>query len=172
MTRSEFDSLYDANVRIVRSILYRIAPHSAGLDDLTQEVFLRAWRAQDSFAGHSSRKTWLCRIARNVAIDALRASKHEKSRGSAEEMAEVADKTRDPIERAFVHQVLSQLAPDDRILLLLLAIEDCSLSEVGEILDIPVGTVKSRSFAARQRFIAAHEVATADFAATPLAGVK
>ncbi len=50
------------------------------MDDVTQEVFLKAWRNMDSFHGHSSPKTWLFSIARHVAIDEMRKRSKEQEK--------------------------------------------------------------------------------------------
>jgi RNA polymerase sigma-70 factor (ECF subfamily) len=143
VTHAEFIRLYDTHVRLVRSILFRMGG-AAQLDDLTQDVFLRAWRGRGAFRGEASAKTWVCKIARNVAIDALRAQ-----RPSVPELAPA--KPLDASERVEAQEALAQLAPDDRLLLLLLVVEECTMSEVGDILGIPEGTVKSRAFALRRR---------------------
>jgi RNA polymerase sigma-70 factor (ECF subfamily) len=160
VTTSEFAALYDAHVRVVRSILFRVAPHGL-LDDLTQEVFLRAWRGREQFRGEASSRTWLLRIASNVAIDAgrrqgARAARFvdgaEAHEGALEQPAGRGTEAADPTERDAVGRVLSLLGPEERLLLVLLVIEEFSTEEASAVLDVPPGTVKSRAFAARQKF--------------------
>ncbi len=152
MTPEQFAALYDAHAPLVRALLGRwCAP--AQLDDLTQEAFLRAWRARDSFRGEAQAKTWICRIARNAAIDAARARKArgEEQQTGVEALDQRAAPGLLPEEQALVRDALASMQPDDRALLLLLSVEQCTMAEIAEILDIPEGTVKSRAFALRQR---------------------
>ncbi|HEX4384768.1 MAG TPA: sigma-70 family RNA polymerase sigma factor [Myxococcales bacterium] len=144
--RAEFAALYDEHVGVVRSVLLRLCP-GGRLDDLTQEVFLRAWRGQSSFRRQSSAKTWLCRIARNLAIDELRAVRPEPLPVDHDAAAPGID----PGERALVLELLGRMEPDDRLLLVLLCVEQCSIAEIAEVLEVPAGTVKSRAFTLRQK---------------------
>ena len=152
MTPEQFAALYDAHAPLVRSLLARLcAP--AQLDDLTQEAFLRAWRARDSFRGEAQAKTWICRIARNAAIDAARSRKArgEGSHDGVEQLEQRPAAGLLPDEQALLRDALAAMQPDDRALLLLLSVEQCTMAEIGEILEIPEGTVKSRAFALRHR---------------------
>lgn len=142
MSHAEFIALYDQYVRLVRAVLFRMGA-AAQLDDLTQEVFLRAWKSRSAFRGEASAKTWLCKIARNLAIDNLR----RKPLEPAPALALVSDAS----DRVAVNEALAQLTPDDRLLLVLIVVEECTMQEVAEILTIPEGTVKSRAFALRRR---------------------
>jgi RNA polymerase sigma-70 factor (ECF subfamily) len=154
MNRDEFGALYDRHVGLVRSVLFRVCPGARGrLDDLTQEVFLRAWRSQSVFRRQAAHKTWLVRIARNLAIDELRAS---GSRPEHEEMADVADAPGlEPHDRITLRGLIAGLPADDRILIVLLCVEQWTTAEISRALEIPAGTVKSRAFALRQRLRAA-----------------
>jgi RNA polymerase sigma-70 factor (ECF subfamily) len=154
MTRDEFASLYDRHVALVRSVMFRVCPGaSSRLDDLTQEVFLRAWRSQSVFRRQAAHKTWLVRIARNLATDELRA------RGARPEHEEIDDVSEapglDPHDRMSIRRLLAGLPSDDRLLLVLLCVEQWTTAEISGVLEIPVGTVKSRAFALRQRLKAA-----------------
>jgi RNA polymerase sigma-70 factor (ECF subfamily) len=149
MTKAEFAELYDAHAPLVRSVLMRLAP-PANLDDLTQETFLKAWRARDEFQGRAQAKTWLCRIARNAAIDARRAMGERMSVGVEHLEHKQAPGMR-PDDRALLEDLLARMDPDDRLLLLLVSVEQCTMQEIAEILGVPAGTVKSRTFSLRQR---------------------
>src|SRR5687768_2859220 len=69
--RKRFDRLYDEYHRLVRNVLFNMTGDSA-LDDLVQETFLKVWQGLPRFAFRSTVKTWVYRIAMNVAIDHLR----------------------------------------------------------------------------------------------------
>jgi RNA polymerase sigma-70 factor (ECF subfamily) len=148
LTRAELASLYDAHVQVVRSVLARVCSvDDARLDDLTQEVFLRAWRSD--FRGDSSAKTWLCRIAKNLAIDTWRARKETVDVDSLIERLPAPGV--DPMARVQTLQMLARLPFDDQLLLVLACVEEWSMSEIGDVLEVPEGTVKSRLFALRQQ---------------------
>jgi RNA polymerase sigma-70 factor (ECF subfamily) len=71
MNVTDFDHLLESHRRELLAHCYRMAGSVDDAEDLVQETFLRAWRAQDGFAGRSSVRTWLYRIATNVCLTAL-----------------------------------------------------------------------------------------------------
>lgn len=150
MTPQAFAALYDAHVGLVRAVLFRLCPR-AQLDDLTQEVFLRAWRGQAGFRGQATAKTWLISIARHVAIDALRARKSAPDQADGSALDRLAAPAEAPGDRGAVQRALATLPPDDQLLLVLTVIEGCTVEEAAEVLGIPAGTVKSRAFHLRQK---------------------
>lgn len=119
-------------------------------EDAVQETFLRAWSACRSFdptAGPSV-ATWLGTIARNVAVDALRArSVRPRLAAEGDEPQERAD-TSSAIDAAMARMVLlealSGVSPEHRGVVLLAVVRDRPYGDVAATLDIPVGTVKSR----------------------------
>lgn len=133
--------------------------------DLTQETFLKAWRAISLFQFDSKFSTWLCRIASNTCIDFLRKQKKRQTisltavdeDNEAYEIA-VSDSSLDPAriaeaaqDREMVFQALQSLPADYRIALSLRAIEDMSYDQIAEALNLSPGTVKSRISRARER---------------------
>ena len=133
--------------------------------DLTQETFLKAWRAISLFQFDSKFSTWLCRIASNTCIDFLRKQKKRQTisltavdeDNEAYEIA-VSDSSLDPAriaeaaqDREIVFQALQSLPADYRIALSLRAIEDMSYDQIAEALNLSPGTVKSRISRARER---------------------
>ncbi len=68
----DLDHEFDAHRRALRGYCYRMLGSASEAEDAVQETMLRAWRATDSFAGRSSVRTWLFRIAHNVCIDMSR----------------------------------------------------------------------------------------------------
>ncbi|MEV0715548.1 RNA polymerase subunit sigma-70 [Asanoa sp. NPDC050611] len=65
---------YEDHQRELRAHCYRLAGNVADADELTQEAFLRAWRARDRFDGRASARTWLYRIATNLFLDTRKAA--------------------------------------------------------------------------------------------------
>lgn len=119
-------------------------------EDAVQETFLRAWSACRSFdpTAGPSLATWLGTIARNVAVDALRArAVRPRLAAEGDEAQERADTT-SAIDAATVRmvllQALSDVSPEHRGVVLLAVVRDRPYGDVAATLDIPVGTVKSR----------------------------
>jgi RNA polymerase sigma-70 factor (ECF subfamily) len=138
---------------------YRMLGSFDECEDLVQETFLRAWRGRASFAGRSSLRAWLYRIATNACLDAL--DKRPRSAVSGEilwlqpypdalldELAgseDGADATvvdRETIELAFLVAIQHQ-APLPRAVLILRDVLDCSAKETAELLETTVASVNS-----------------------------
>lgn len=141
---------------MVRNVMYRMGLDSE-LDDGVQDCFVKAWKGLQadgpaSFSGNSGVKTWLMRIAVNTAIDYLRRRKRDQSVPVTDEnLISLRPVTQPNAEASdLVRKVLQKLKPDSRAVLILSAIEGFTNEEIGTILDIPAGTVKSRMHAARK----------------------
>jgi RNA polymerase sigma-70 factor (ECF subfamily) len=151
-----FQQLYRRHQAKVRSTLFQLCGGD-GLDDLVQEVFIRAWKGLGKFRQTAQFSTWLYRIAWNVACDRRRVLAQNRSRytpASEEVVEQVVDVSRSQEltkmhYRDLVAKGLAQLSPEHRSVLVLHDLEELPQKEVSEILDIPVGTVKSRLFHAR-----------------------
>lgn len=126
--------------------------------DLVQDALVQAMVKLDSFRGDSQFYTWLYRIAMNLSLSQRRKRRPVASVDLARERAgsEPVDRGAAPEgnlmqqERAqLVQQALLQLADEHRQILVLREMECCSYDQIGEILDLPIGTVRSRLFRAR-----------------------
>lgn len=150
--RESFRWLYQRYHHRVRALLYQLCD-PASLDDLVQEVFLRAWKGLPKFRQTSQFSTWLYRITWNVASDQRQLLAKGKSR--LENLTQHAITQQDAPDlmhlhyRDLVQRGLQRLTFDQRTILVLHDLEDIPQKEVAAILDIPVGTVKSRLFHAR-----------------------
>ncbi|NMG09131.1 RNA polymerase subunit sigma [Brasilonema sp. UFV-L1] len=147
-----FRQLYRRHQQRVRSILYQLCDPSC-LDDLVQEVFLRAWKGLPKFRGTAKFSTWLYRIAWNVACDQRHSTIQNRT-----QLQNLTEKT--PIQQDapdlmdlhyqdLVQRGLASLSFDHCTILVLHDLEEVPQKEVAQILDIPLGTVKSRLFHAR-----------------------
>jgi RNA polymerase sigma factor (sigma-70 family) len=147
-----FRILYRRHQSRVRQIIYQLCDPTS-LDDLVQEVFLRAWKGLPKFRHNSQFSTWLYRIAWNVATDRRQTLAQERSR--LQTIAESTPTQHDDPDLIQLHyqdlvrKGLSLLSDDHRSVLVLHDLEEFPQQEVAEILKIPVGTVKSRLFHAR-----------------------
>jgi RNA polymerase sigma-70 factor, ECF subfamily len=124
-------------------------------EDIVQESFLKAYKAQESFRGSEAR-TWMLSIVRNTAIDFLRRYKTSATTTLSEPGYEPKDESPDPervllqqTRRDRVRQAISHLEPDFREPIVLREIEGMSYKEIAAVLDIPMGTVMSRLSRAR-----------------------
>jgi len=120
-------------------------------EDAVQETFLRAWAACRSFDPEAgpSLATWLGTIARNVAVDALRArSVRPRLTAVVDEPEERADRTAAGVDAALQRMVLLEalggISAEHRGVVLMAVVRDRPYADVAAALDIPVGTVKSR----------------------------
>ena len=152
--RSAFGALVLRYRKLVLSVAYRICGDRALADDVAQETFVRVWEKLDTFRPEGNWRGWICRIASNLTVDALRrqnpsvdiAQLSLAALGGQPERrvleAERAEAVRSAILRLPVHV---------RIALVLREYEELSYTEIAEALDIPLGTVKSRLSDARRR---------------------
>ncbi len=130
-------------------------------EDLVQETMLRAFRSWHRFRSGTNARAWLFTILRNVFISDYRRNKRKDQTVDLSEVEEITFvepmEGKDPearmVHRLIDEEVLECIAklPDVyRATLLLSDVEDLSYEEVAEVLDLPLGTVKSRLFRARQ----------------------
>jgi len=147
-----FRLLYRRHQQRVRAILYQLCDADA-LDDLVQDVFMRAWRGLPKFRQTAQFSTWLYRIAWNVASDHRQAG--AKSRDRLNVLKQHVPKQQDAADVMHLHyqdlvqRGLKHLSFDHRTVLVLHDLEEVPQKEIAEILEIPIGTVKSRLFHAR-----------------------
>ncbi len=143
-----FQDWYVSHAPAVRNYLFRLAGASV-LDDLVQETFLKVWRHMDSFDGRSNPRTWIHRIAHNVAIDRFRDKFPELHEAAVDRTAaygpspELAD---------LVTKALGALSETLRPTFTLFYHQGFSVIEVAETLEIPEGTVKTRLHHGREKF--------------------
>ena len=149
-------------VRKYQDRLFNTVLHVAGrreeAEDVVQEAFVQAFLKLDSFHRESAFYTWLYRIAFNIAISRRRRRKGETSIDQQRETAgvEPLDDAEAPEERILREEraeqlsgALKRLSDEHRAILVLREMEGCCYETIAEILDLPVGTVRSRLHRAR-----------------------
>jgi len=146
--------------RKVFGLAYSFLREREAAEDVTQEVFIKFWRALPSFDGRAAMSTWIYTIARNASLSALRARRPQSSLSDPEVM-ELVEAT-DPVpasdelaERAALLRLIDQLPAKQRQVIMLFYMEDASHEEVATMLAMPVGTVKTLLHRARARLSAA-----------------
>jgi RNA polymerase sigma-70 factor, ECF subfamily len=152
---NSFRLLYQRYQQRVRATLYQLCGGDM-LDDLVQEVFLRAWKGMPKLRQVNYFSTWLYRISWNVANDRRRQFlKIQKERQILQDNP-APNHTLNSTELQQLHyqdlvqRGLQTLSLEHRAVLVLNDLEDLPQKEVAKILDIPLGTVKSRLFNARK----------------------
>lgn len=143
------------HLRIYRFIV-RMTNNEATAEELANEVFMEVWRNAGRFEGRSGVSTWMLSIARNKTISMLRKrSESQLDEDYATAIADDADTPdvatakRDKGDR--MRECLDQLSDQHREIIDLVYYHDKSISEVAEIVGIPEGTVKTRTFHARKK---------------------
>lgn len=150
----------------VYNLVFRLLNDPSETADVLQEVFLKVFRSVHNFRGQSSLKTWIYRIAVNEAYNQRRwFTRHRKQEVGLETEEEgsrcyrdtLSDPGRTPFDlaagsetHALIEQALSELNPTFRTAVILRDIEDLSYDEIAEVLNISLGTVKSRILRGRE----------------------
>jgi RNA polymerase sigma-70 factor (ECF subfamily) len=162
---ARYEALVQRYARHVYNIAYRMTGNEADARDLSQEAFLRVYRALRRVEPDAPLESWLYRIVSNLHIDLLR----KRPRGRVEsldapletprgelvrEMPDPASSPEAIIEReqldVMIQRALGTLSEDLRMVVVLSDVEGYSYEEIAMFLRVPLGTVKSRLHRARQ----------------------
>ncbi|WP_371821331.1 sigma-70 family RNA polymerase sigma factor [Catellatospora sp. IY07-71] len=128
---------------------------SGTADDLTQETYLRAFRALPAFEGRSTVRTWLLGIARRTCADHLRTVVRQRALGTRlAAQALTAGHHPDPAGQIGAAQLLDRLAPDRREAFVLTQLLGLSYEQAAAVQEVPVGTIRSRVARARAELVA------------------
>jgi RNA polymerase sigma-70 factor (ECF subfamily) len=148
-----FELLYDRHGGAAFSLAYRMVGNWASAEDITQEAFLSIWRSRLRYdQARGSVRTWVLGIVHNRAIDGLRRSVvHDRRRETVEGLEERFEaRERTDVEAArreearTVRSALDTLPEDQRRTIELAYFGGFSHSQIAELLDEPIGTVKGR----------------------------
>jgi RNA polymerase sigma-70 factor, ECF subfamily len=160
-----FDYLVTYYHSSVYNLVYGILSDRADAADVTQEVFLHVFRGIQGFRGGSSLKTWLYRISVRQALNHRRwCWRHHRMQTSIDvdgpeksPVLELKDGEATPYEQCAAHEVqatvrraLADVPPVFRSAVILRDLEDLSYEEIAEVLEVSVGTVKSRIMRGRR----------------------
>ena len=145
--------LYDRYGKFVYRLALQILKNSQEAEDLTQEIFLALWRSNSYNPARGSLSSFLTTMTRSRAIDKLRSrGRNLKFLDSWRQNLPSEISSDSPFEHVALgersqqlHSALGQLSPDQRQVLEMAYYEGLSLSEIAQKLDIPLGTVKTRS---------------------------
>lgn len=143
-----FERLVERYYQRIDRLAQHVVRQPMAAEDITQEVFLRAYRSLSRFRGEASFYSWLYRIAINLCLNYLR---RQAIHLSPAEEADDSTVSADPsslletqeLER-LVRRAMDALPPHYRVAVILRDLEGLSYQEIADILGIPLGTVKSR----------------------------
>lgn len=151
---SAFEELISIHQKMVYNYCYRMSGDLHDAEDLTQEVFLKAYRGLANFKGKSKFSTWIYRIAYNTCID-----RHRKKKSADTNMVFIDDEDEyrqlvsdnhipeDELlikeKQEIVQKCIESLRPEYRSVIILRDIQNYTYAEIAAMLDMPLGTVKS-----------------------------
>ena len=160
-----FEQLLLEHQKNVYNVCYRMAGNPDDAMDLSQETFLRAWRCLDQYQFASAFSTWLYRLCSNICIDFLRRRRRQQTVPLTFEDADGEEQTyavpdaqplpEEQVELKLTRETLAaamaQLLPEHRAVLQLRVVNEMSYEQIADVLDIQIGTVKSRLSRARNQ---------------------
>jgi RNA polymerase sigma-70 factor (ECF subfamily) len=153
-------AVYQSYGRLVYTVAHRVLGDRALAEEATQQTFLKAWRAAASLDENRDMGPWLATIARRVAIDVYRS----EARRIADPIESVVASDPalvsrpEPVEavcdRWEVRRAVTELPQDEQEIVRMQHFEGLTHTQIAERLELPAGTVKSRSFRAHTRLAA------------------
>ena len=163
---SAYEKLLQRYQNAVFNLAWRLLNDPSDAADVAQEVFLKVFRNLDGFRGQSSLRTWIYRIAVNEAYNRRRwLFRHRRGETALEEVFDdyenrerpLVDSTESPFDfamnreaQALLEEGLAAVNPIFRTALVLREVDDLSYEEIAEVLEVSIGTVKSRILRGRE----------------------
>ena len=140
--KSQFTELMEAYANPIRRLCAAYADNAADREDLSQDIFFAVWRALPGFRGDASVRTWLYRIAHNVALTWRTRDRRRQSRERPLDQ-ETAGCTQMDLRRLALKRAIAGMSPGDRTLTLLW-LEGLSGAEIEEVTGVKSATVAVR----------------------------
>lgn len=149
-----YGKLVDRHLRSVYSVALRLVGQSSDAEDVSQDTFLRAFERLDLFDDSRCFRNWLLKIASNLAINRIRSRGREHrlklKLAETDEAPGGADHEEVPSPREWAHW-LSQIDDMQRASIVLFHFHDMPYTEIAEVLDVPVNTVRTYLYRGRKR---------------------
>lgn len=152
--RDAFSELMQRTEDMVFAVCLRIMGDREAANDASQETFITLFRKADRYSGQAAVTTWLYRVTVNTCYDQLRKAKRRRLEPLPDYVDPVDAQAEDGFTSVDLHgpvaDALANLSEDFRAAVILSDIEGLALADISQILEIPVGTVKSRVFRGRK----------------------
>jgi RNA polymerase sigma factor (sigma-70 family) len=151
--RQEFRILIEKHQTLIYKMVFRMTRDAEISKELVQEVFLKSFEKLHTFRGESKFSTWLTRIALHITSNYLSSRAYRNKLNTLSTFPELPEEEQDHSkERSLLllQQLISELKPLYRDPLVLSIYEEKSYEEIAEILEIPLGTVRSRLATGRE----------------------
>lgn len=145
-SRSAFDLLFERHRQFVYNVCYRMLGSADDAVDLTQEAFIQAYRELRRFRGDAAFRTWLYRIAINQCVNVIRREQRRRR------LAETGPPEYEPTHDDHVWEVILELEPQHRAVLVLHYFQGLSCEEMAKALGCLGGTVRTKLHRARMAF--------------------
>ena len=152
--QSAFEILFTTFKTRLHHSLFKVLRNYHETEDIVQQAFLRAWEKIDTFKGNSNFYTWLYRIGFNLAITKINSSREMQLDESFESTLSSSSNIEDALENkelyVSVKNLLDEIPEEQRTAYVLCEVDTKNYEEIAQITGVPVGTVRSRIFRARQ----------------------
>ena len=146
--QTAFSYLYDNYSGALHAVILNIISDYDLASDVLQEVFVKIWRQIDSYDDMKGRLyTWMLNIARNASIDTLRSKgfqNNKQNRELTENVHDSAGSTQTMTDKIGLRKLVHQLKEEHKVLIELSYFQGFTQDEISKMLDLPLGTVKTR----------------------------
>lgn len=147
-THAAFGYLYDNYSGALYNLIFSILQERELANDVLQEVFIKIWKQVDNYdAGKGRLFTWLVNISRNASIDMLRSKGYntqKQNRELTENVYEAAGNINTETDRIGLRKIVYNLKDEYKVLVELAYFQGFTQDEISKMLNIPLGTVKTR----------------------------
>jgi RNA polymerase sigma-70 factor (ECF subfamily) len=146
--RAALDTLLRRHLDLIHAVCSRLAGNPADAADATQEALIAIVRGLPRFDRRAAPRTWMYRVATNASLDELRRRGRRPRLGIDEALAERPDPAppvdRSVTDRLTLDDALARLPEEFRVAVVLRDVQGMDYAQIAEVLQIPVGTVRSR----------------------------
>lgn len=147
-TQSAFNYLYDNYSSALYTVIISILQDRELASDVLQEVFIKIWRQIEQYDAEKGRLfTWMINIARNASIDTLRSksySTQKQNRELTENVYSAAGTSNIETDKIGLRKLIMNLKDEQKVLVELTYFQGYTQEEISKLLNIPLGTVKTR----------------------------
>ena len=147
-TEAAFNYLYDNYSAALYSVILSIVQNKELANDVLQEVFLKVWRQVDQYDAQKGRLfTWMINISRNASIDLLRSKGYhsqKQNRELTESVYTAAGTVTMETDKIGLRKLIAGLKEEHRVLVELAYFQGYTQDEISKLLNVPLGTVKTR----------------------------